>query len=134
VTLTRNLPALVEIARVQMRIVYTYRLNALVGIFFTGIQIYLLTVVWKAAYGDRTEVDGISISQLLVYLTLANLQVRFLRPDMDQSIQERIRQGQIGFDLSRPVGYPGQLLAGAVGSMIALLPMLIVAFPIALFA
>ena len=48
--------------------------------------------------------------------------------------QERIREGQIGFDLSRPVGYPGQLLAGAVGEMVGLLPFLALAFPVALIA
>ena len=133
-TLAANLPAFVEIARTRLRIAYTYRLNILVNILFTGLQIYLLTVVWKAAYGDRTEVDGIAIQQLLVYLTLANLQLRFLRPEMDQQIQERIRQGQIGFDLSRPVGYPSQLLAAAVGDMLGLLPMLVVAFPVAFIA
>ena len=133
-TLSANLPALLEIARTRLRIAYTYRVNVLFGILLTGVQIYLLTVVWKAAYGDRTEVDGIAIEQLLVYLTLANLQVRFLRPEMDESIQERIRQGQIGFDLSRPVGYPGQLLAGAMGEMVGMLPFLAVAFPVALIA
>ncbi len=130
----RNVPALVAVARMQMRIFYTYRANAVFAIILTGVQIYLLTVIWKAAYGDRTEVDGIEIGQLLVYLTLANLQLRFLRPEMDEDIQERIRQGQIGFDLSRPVGYPAQLMASAVGDMIGGLPLLLVAFPVAFIA
>ena len=133
-TISRNFPAWIAIARTQMRILYTYRLNMAISIVMTGIQIYLLTVVWKAAYGDRTEVDGISIEQMLVYLTLANLQLRFLRPEMDDRIVERIRQGQIGFDLSRPVGYPSQLMASAMGDMIGYLPMLVVAFPVALIA
>src|SRR5690606_30657268 len=93
--------------------------------------VYLLTVVWRAAYGDRGEVDGIAISQLLTYLTLANLQVYFLRQEIDGGIEARIRQGQIGFDLSRPVSYPVQLFASGVGDMIGKLPMLVVAFPVA---
>jgi ABC-2 type transport system permease protein len=133
-TLSQNLPALLEIARTRLRIAYTYRVNVIFATFLTGLQIYLLTVVWKAAYGGRTEVDGIAIEQLLVYLTLANLQLRFLRPEMDFHIQQRIREGQIGFDLSRPVGYPSQLMAGAVGEMVGLLPFLVVAFPVALIA
>lgn len=133
-TWSRNLPALVAVARMQMRIFYAYRTNAVFAIVLTGVQIYLLTVVWRAAYGDRAEVEGIAVDQLLVYLTLANLQLRFLRPEMDEEIQERIRQGQIGFDLCRPVGYPAQLLAGALGKMIGLLPFLAVAFPVAFVA
>ncbi|MDQ3443983.1 MAG: hypothetical protein M3490_10290, partial [Chloroflexota bacterium] len=81
--MTRNFPALVAVARMQTRIFYTYRANAVFAMLLTGVQIYLLTVIWKAAYDDRTEVDGITIGQLLVYLTLANLQLRFLRPEMD---------------------------------------------------
>jgi ABC-2 type transport system permease protein len=133
-TLSRNFPALVAIARMQMRIFYTYRLNAAMAIVMTGVQIYLLTVVWKAAYGDRTEVDGITIGQLLVYLTLAQLQMRFLQTEIATDIEGRIRMGQIGFDLSRPVAYPGQLLAAALGTMIGGLPMLVIAFPVALIA
>jgi len=127
----RNVPALVAVARMQMRILYTYRMNAVFSMLLVGVQIYLLTVIWQAAYGDQTEVDGIAIGQLLVYLTLANLQVWFLRPKMAEDIQERIRQGQIGFDLSRPVGYPSQLMASAVGDMVGGLPMLLVGFPVA---
>jgi ABC-2 type transport system permease protein len=133
-TLARNVPALLAIARSDLKVAYTYRVNVFFAIVLTGIQIYLLTVVWKAAYGGRTEVDGIDLGQLLVYLTLANLQLRFLRPEMDELIQERIRQGQIGFDLTRPVSYPSQLLAGAAGEMVGYLPFLLVAFPVALIA
>lgn len=133
-TPARDLPALLGIVHLRLRIAYTYRVNVVFAIILTGIQIYLLTVVWKSAYGSRTAVDGIAISQLLVYLTLANLQLRFLRPEIDFAIQERIREGQIGFDLSRPVSYPVQLMAAAVGEMVGLLPFLGVAFPVALIA
>lgn len=129
--IARNRGALVEYGRMTMRRVYIYRLNIFMGIFLTGITIYLLTILWKAAYGDRTEVGGVSISQMLVYLTIANLQLRFLSPEVDQEIEERIREGQIGFDLNRPVAYPMQLLAGAAGQMFATLPMLLFAVPIA---
>ena len=133
-TWSRNVPALVAVARMQMRILYTYRVNAMFSMVLVGVQIYLLTVIWQAAYGNRTEVDGIAIGQLLVYLTLANLQVWFLRPKMAEDIQERIRQGQIGFDLSRPVGYPSQLMASAIGDMIGGLPILLLGFPVAFIA
>jgi ABC-type uncharacterized transport system permease subunit len=71
---------------------------------------------------------------MLTYLTIANLQLYFLRPEISGDIQARIREGQIGFDLSRPVSYPSQLFAGAAGDMIGLLPMLLVALPVAFIA
>ena len=60
-TLSPNFPAWVAIARTEIQIAYTYRLNMPTAIFLTGLQIYLLTLVWKAAYGDQTEVAGISV-------------------------------------------------------------------------
>jgi ABC-type uncharacterized transport system permease subunit len=134
VTIRANVPAWVEIARANIRYHYTYRFNLFVGILLTAITIYLLTVVWRAAYGANTEVDGIGIDQMLVYLTIANLQLYLLRPEVSGDIQDRIREGQIGFDLSRPVGYPSQLFAGAAGDMIGVLPMVLVALPVAFVA
>lgn len=130
-TIRANLPAWVEIARANIRWQYMYRFNVLVGILMTALTIYLLTVVWRAAYGDQSEVDGIGIEQMLVYLTIANLQLYFLRPEVAGDIQARIREGQISFDLSRPVSYPSQLFAGAAGDMIGLIPMVVVALPVA---
>jgi ABC-2 type transport system permease protein len=131
VTIRANLAAWVEIARANIRWQYTYRFNVFVGILMTGVTIYLLTLVWRAAYGGQAEVDGISLQQMLVYLTIANLQLYFLRPDVASDIQNRIREGQIGFDLSRPVSYPSQLFAAAAGDMLGLIPMMLVALPVA---
>src|SRR5699024_8939517 len=104
-TIRPNLPAWVEIAKANIRWQYMYRFNVFMGIVLTGVTIYLLTIVWRAAYGSETDVGGIGLQQTLVYLTIANLQLYFLRPEVSGDIQSRIRDGQIGFDLSRPVGY-----------------------------
>jgi ABC-type uncharacterized transport system permease subunit len=111
-----------------------YRFNVVVAFLLTGLTIYLLTVVWRSAYGDQRVVDGIALEQILVYLTIANLQVRFLSQEVDEDIRDRIREGQIAFDLNRPAAYPGQLMAGAVGDMIGALPFLAVAIPVAFIA
>jgi ABC-type uncharacterized transport system permease subunit len=133
-SIARNLGGLLELVRYAVRYQFLYRFNLFMGIVLIGVQIYLLTVVWKAAYGGREDVDGIAIGQLLTYITLANLQVFFLRQELDGGIESRIRQGQIGFDLSRPVGYPLQLFASGLGDMIGKLPLLAVAFPVAFIA
>lgn len=133
-SLTRNLPAWLELIRASIRWHYMYRFNALFGIALTGISIYLITLVWKTAYGAQSEVAGIAIGQALTYLTIANLQLYFLRPELSGDIQARIREGQIGFDLSRPVSYPSQLFATAMGDFIGQMPLLLVALPIALTA
>jgi len=132
--IVRDVAAWVEVARVHVRRAYMYRFNVVIAFLLTGITIYLLTVVWRSAYGQQRTVDGIALEQMLVYLTIANLQVRFLSQEVDEDIRDRIREGQIAFDLNRPAAYPGQLMAGAVGDMIGALPFLLVAIPVASIA
>lgn len=132
--ISRNFGGWFEYGLMAARRVYIYRFNSIFSIFLTGVTIYLLTVVWTSAYAGRTEVGGIAIGQLLTYLTITNLQVRFLTPEIDEEIRERIREGQIAFDLNRPTAYPGMLMASAAGAMTGRLPMLLIGLPVALVA
>ena len=126
-----KLKAWTTLARAAIRINYAYRFNVLLGIVLTGLTIYLMTLIWRAAYGTSEVVAGIGLEQTLVYLTVVNLQVFFLQPEVAEDVQERIQEGQISFDLTRPVSYPSQLVAGAAGDMIGMLPMVLVALPVA---
>lgn len=131
--LAANFPAWREFARANIRLQYTYRFSVVTHYLLAAITIYLLTLVWTSAYGGRTEVDGIPLQAMLVYLTIGNLQVAYLRPEIGYDIVDRVREGQIGFDLSRPVSYPSQLVAGAAGDLLGTLPMLLVVIPVAGF-
>lgn len=130
-TFTANIPAWKELIRANIRFQFMYRFSVIMGILLAAVTIYLLTVVWSSAYAGRQEVDGIPLKTMLVYLTIANLQAWYLRPEIGHDIVARVREGQIGFDLSRPVSYPSQLIAGAAGDLLGMLPMLIAALPVA---
>ena len=126
-----NIPAWRELIRANIRYQFMYRFSVIMGILLASVTIYLLTVVWTSAYGGREEVDGIPLKWMLVYLTIGNLQAWYLRPEIGTDIVARVREGQIGFDLSRPVNYPSQLIAGAAGDLIGMLPMMVAAIPVA---
>lgn len=130
-TLRANLPAYLELMRANIRFQFIYRFSVIMGILLTAVTIYLLTLIWSSAYGGRAEVDGIGLNQMLVYLTIGNLQAWYLRPEIGHDIVARIREGQIGFDLSRPVNYPSQLVAGAAGDLLGMAPMMVLAIPVA---
>lgn len=130
-SIVANLPAWNELIRANIRYQFTYRFQVIMSILLAAVTIYLLTVVWTSAYADRDEVDGIPLKWMLVYLTIANLQAVYLRPEIGYDIVERVREGQIGFDLSRPISYPSQLVAGAAGDLLGMLPMMIAAIPVA---
>lgn len=122
-----------EFIRARIRVQYMYRFAVIMHFVLAAVTIYLLTLVWKSAYGGRTEVDGIPLQLMLVYLTIGNLQVRYLRPEIGYDIVERVREGKIGFDISRPLSYPSQLVATAAGDLIGMLPMVALAIPVAGF-
>lgn len=129
--LMASVPAWKELIRANIKYQFVYRFNVIMGILLAAVTIYLLTVVWTSAYGGRDEVDGIPLKWMLVYLTIANLQAWYLRPEIGHDIVARVREGQIGFDLSRPVSYPSQLVASAAGDLLGMLPMLVAALPVA---
>lgn len=130
-TITANLPAWRELIRARIRYQFVYRFNLIMGVVLAAVTIYLLTVVWTSAYGGREEVDDIPLRMMLVYLTIGNLQAWYLRPETGYMIVERVREGQISFDLSRPVSYPSQLLSTAAGELIGTLPIVLAALPVA---
>ncbi len=128
------LPVYLRLAAMVPKTVLTYRFNIVMSLVSVLLQIYLLRVVWSAIYADRADVDAFPLAQLLTYLTIANLQLWLVNPQLAWDVQQRVREGQIAVDLARPVPFPGQLVAQHVGGTIGVLPLVVVALPVALVA
>lgn len=126
-----NAPAYAEVVRIGARMLLAYRMRFFFSVLQLIVQIYLLRVVWTSVYAGQGSVDGIALRTTIVYLTLANLQGFFTNPSMDYFIRSRVREGKIASELARPVGFLGQMLALQVGATLALLPLLVLAFPLA---
>ncbi|MFJ8957423.1 ABC transporter permease [Streptomyces sp. NPDC102381] len=122
--------------RVQMRTQMFYRsdfLLALVGLF---LQIYLLKVVWSAVFPRSGHADGaggrdLTMSAQITYVTLSSIQYWLFNPWDLSRIPERVRDGKVAGDLSRPVAFTGQMLAAQAGVTCAMLPFALVALPFA---
>ncbi|MFI1781021.1 ABC transporter permease [Streptomyces rubiginosohelvolus] len=119
-------------ARMEFRAALTYRTAYLSSFAMMLLQIWLLTVVWKALYDGRAEVDGLSLSTMTAYATLTTLQYQLVSPWRSSPIDQRVREGKVAVDLLRPVGFPGQMLSGQLGWASAAVPVLLVALPFAL--
>ncbi|MEV3947910.1 ABC transporter permease [Streptomyces halstedii] len=119
-------------ARMEFRVALTYRASYLSSFVMMLLQIYLLTVVWSAFYDGRDEVDGVSLSTMTAYATLSTLQYTLVSPWRSSPIDQRVREGKVAVDLLRPIGFPGQMLAGQLGWASAAVPVLLVALPFAL--
>lgn len=126
-----RLVACIELARIQFRTVLSYRVDFIIGVGMLLLQIFMLRVVWTTVYAGRQTVNGVSIDVQLTYLTLATIQFWLFNNSHAEAIPQRIRDGKIAYDLSRPIGFLTQVFAGRVGATIAMLPFAVLALPFA---
>ncbi len=127
----RNVPVYAEIIRGRIRTVVAYRLNLFMALVILVMEILILQTVWRALYGYAGAVDGMTLSAMLGYLTIAGLQHWAMQdPSMGSYLAQRVREGQVSFDLVRPTAYVPQMLAHLTGSSVAMLMCALVALPV----
>jgi ABC-2 type transport system permease protein len=129
--LFRNGPAYLQIIRGRLRTTVTYRQNVAFMLAVVIVQIFILRKVWTALYGGAGVVDGVPLDDVLVYLTIANLQNWAMQDStVSAYIYSRVREGQVAFDLLRPAGFIPQMLAHLVGASIAMVFFAVAALPV----
>jgi ABC-2 type transport system permease protein len=134
-SLWRNIPAYRQIIGSRLRTTLAYRQNVFFLLAILVLQIFILRKVWTALYQGHTTVDGLTLHAMLVYITLANLQNWVLQdPTISFYMYNRVREGQVAFDLVRPVGFVPQMFAHLVGSSFATVIFGLVALPFIFFA
>jgi ABC-type uncharacterized transport system permease subunit len=89
-------------------------------------------VIFVAVYAGRETVGGIALHQVITFVTLVNLQVFLLFPEIAGYVRERVREGQIAFDIGRPAPFLSQLLAHQLGATAAVAPFVALAVPCAM--
>lgn len=109
-------PGLRDIVRMGVRRVFAYRMWGYLGVLQVFLQLVLLQAVWRAVYGDRAVVDGVSIDTMIAYLTVVGLINFIIYPGIADEIERRIDQGQVAVDMVRPVGFVRQMLALELGN------------------
>src|SRR5690348_11786606 len=112
-----------------MSLQYRTSLFAFLGI--TLLWIVVLTRVWAAVYHGRGSVGGFSLHTTVVYLTLGNLQAYLIITPLAHILADRVRTGEVLFDVSRPIGLPGQMLALQAGRSLVQIAAILVVAPLA---
>jgi ABC-2 type transport system permease protein len=131
----RDVPAYRQIISSRLRTTLAYRQNVFFLLAILVLQIFILRKVWTALYQGHTTVDGLTLHAMLVYITLANLQNWVLQdPTVSFYMYNRVREGQVAFDLVRPVWFVPQMFAHLVGSSFATVIFGLVALPFIFFA
>ena len=92
-----------------------YRFDHLMGILDTLVKIFIYWEIYKALYGSRMEVDGITMSMVTTNFVLSIcLNAVFYVNDF--YIPDKIRDGSIANELLRPVSIQGRMIAENLGT------------------
>lgn len=93
-----------------------YRVEWLLGIFNSIIQIFISIAIWKALYAGRSNINGIDFSvvttNFIISLGLSNI---FFTNDF--GIQQKINDGSIANELLKPIDYRKILLANTLAEI-----------------
>ena len=91
-----------------------YRFEHYMGIFNTVLKIFIFWEIYKALYGGRTEVDGVTMSMVTTNFVLSLcLDAVFTMNDF--YLPNRIRNGSIATELLLPISFKGRMLADNMG-------------------
>lgn len=87
--------------RVLVSLAYRFEVFATVG---TNLMLMLAGIfLWKAAYRGIDAVAGVNESQMVTYTVISVLLASFYSINVEFTLHDRIRQGNIAIDLLRPV-------------------------------
>ena len=91
-----------------------YRLEFFMGIVNTFITIFVYLCIYKALYGNQTEVEGITFAMVATNFVISlGLSNAFEYNEM--FLQDKIKSGHIANELLKPVNFMFRLLAENIG-------------------
>lgn len=91
-----------------------YRSAVWIHIVASMVSIWIQVSVWTALIGSGSA-DGITRDQMVTYAILNSAMYAVLFTGLYSEVDVRLRSGDIGIDLLRPVRYPLMLLADQLG-------------------
>lgn len=109
-----------------------YRFDHLMGILNTVLRVFIYWEIYRALYGTRTEVDGITIMMVTTNFVLSLCMDAVFRVN-DFFIPDMIRDGSIATELLRPICIQGRMAAENLGNALfelvfRFIPALLVSF------
>ncbi len=107
-----------------------YRFDHLMGILNTLLKIFIFWCIYRALYGSRTEVDGITMAMVTTNFVLS-IGLDSLFGINDYYLPGRIGNGSIATELLLPISFRGRMLFENMGNtlfqlMFHFLPALVV--------
>ena len=122
--------AAIGLIRVSLQDKLVYRFDLVVGLVRTFILIFIFRYLWIALYGARQIYAGVTLDQTITYAAISLILSPLFPNSLIIDVGRRIRNGNILFDITRPVYFGNLLLFQMCGQFIgtlltSALPMLV---------
>jgi ABC-2 type transport system permease protein len=125
------LSAYLYIAKMRILTSLAYRFEVFVSVGSNLVLMLATVFLWKAAYKGVDVVNGLNENQMITYAIVSVLLSSLFQCDVQNIINNRIREGEIAIDFMRPVNlfgcYLGEDAGSAVSSLVnRMLPLLVI--------
>lgn len=91
------------IARMKLLVFLTYRFEVLTTLGTNLIILMANIFLWKTAYRGTNAIFGVTETQMLTYTVVSVLLSSFYSFNIENTLQERIAQGNIALDFLKPI-------------------------------
>lgn len=92
-----------------------YRIDHLMGIISTCMQFFIFWEIYKALYGNNSEINGITMSMVTTNFVLSMGLGAVFSPD-DYFLPNKIWDGSIATEFLRPISFKGRMIAENLGN------------------
>jgi ABC-2 type transport system permease protein len=104
-----------EMIRIRFLMMLAYRTNYYSGILIYSINIGAYYFLWSAIYGDKPEIQGLSVLQMTTYVAVAWMARAFYFNNIDREIANEIKEGKVAIEMIRPYNYLGMKTMQGLG-------------------
>jgi ABC-2 type transport system permease protein len=114
-----SISAYLYIAKTKILASLAYRFDVFSTLITNFIMVFALSFFWKVAYHGIDTVEGVDEKQMITYTIISTLLSAAFVFDVEDTVNDRIRQGDIAMDFIKPVDLFGIYLAQDIGSVVS---------------
>jgi ABC-2 type transport system permease protein len=104
-----------EMIRIRFLMMLAYRTNYYTGILIYSINIGAYYFLWSGIYGNKTEIEGLTVGQMTTYIAVAWMARAFYFNNLDREMAMEIMEGRVAIELIRPYSYLGMKVMQGLG-------------------
>ncbi|MBB6455103.1 ABC-2 type transport system permease protein [Salirhabdus euzebyi] len=104
-----------EMIRIRFLMMLAYRTNYYTGIIIYSINIGAYYFLWTAIYGGKSDIEGLSVIQMVTYIAVAWMARAFYFNNIDREIAQEIKEGKVAVEMIRPYSYLGMKTMQGLG-------------------